>query len=383
MFDRLWLACGSAAHVVQHEPLSPVMPQGRQRAATMPGPSSDMASTVADACATADARRASVDNPCSPAAVSATATGAGAGAASALLESSRLPSANAEERQIEIVVLSAIDGEHICTVWHSSSAPVSSLRRAVAETSRQVHPFDLLLPVGACILRDDLALDEAGLVDGVSVHLMRRSLRAADLSGLGYTEHGLGCLKIVYLLSGAELLLRGARAGSDKYHSSMCCEVFREPPIWAEDRGGAVLAHYCKTVMSYSAAESRTTYVRARRAVRLRMDLATLRASGGGMWVRLLPRKTSASSEGRDLFSGMRVEVLDDSEPDLLRVRCAAAGARAEEEAEDGWVRRLDVAGLGDCALAWDGPEEILEENTVDQTYQPVTADFAMRPPVG
>jgi len=262
-----------------------------------------------------------------------------------------------EDRDTEVVVVSALDGELLCTVRRPCYDSIASLRRAVASASPQVCAFDLLH--NNQILADSSSLQDAGLACGSVVKLMRRNLRASDLTVSSYGEGGLGCLVVTYQPSGAELRMRGARCGDDKYNGIMSCEVYREP-AWLEDEEDGVLLYYQKTIGQFSAHESLTTHVKARRLLGLRSDVVTARDSEGGMWVTFKSEKTAPYKFGSDVFSGMRLNILDASDKDWLF-------ARSPSKRGDGWVKKKDVAGLGECTLEWAGPESVLEQSVAEQ----------------
>merc|ERR1712008_286747 len=110
----------------------------------------------------------------------------------------------------------------------------------------------------------------------------------------------------------------------------MSCEFYNEP-AWAADDGDDVCVFYQKTVGRFSVDESATTRLKAKRKLRMRSDVATAQKANGGMWVRFVFDKDSPCGANANTFSGMRLEVLDASDPEWLHVRCHSEG--------DGWVQ--------------------------------------------
>merc|ERR1719356_2160853 len=122
----------------------------------------------------------------------------------------------AKKGELDVSVISALNSDHICDVRRLPSDSVASLRQAVASASLQAYPFDLINK--SRVLDDSSTLQSTGVQHGTVLQLMRRELRALDISVYSYSESCLGCLAFVYHPTGYELLLRGARVGSDK-----CC----------------------------------------------------------------------------------------------------------------------------------------------------------------
>merc|ERR1712232_721340 len=109
----------------------------------------------------------------------------------------------------------------------------------------------------------------------------------------------------------------------------------------------------------------------AKRALRMRSDIVIAKEAAGGMFVKLFPEKGALHSDGCSVFSGMRMEILNISDAAWLKVRCQKG---------DGWVRRPDVVGLGECSLDWAGEEDIISSSVLDQRLQPLQSDdYAMR----
>eukprot|EP00747_Dinoflagellata_sp_TGD_P192603 gnl/TRDRNA2_/TRDRNA2_57686_c0_seq1.p1 gnl/TRDRNA2_/TRDRNA2_57686_c0~~gnl/TRDRNA2_/TRDRNA2_57686_c0_seq1.p1 ORF type:complete len:372 (-),score=29.57 gnl/TRDRNA2_/TRDRNA2_57686_c0_seq1:434-1549(-) len=316
------------------------------------------------------------------------------------------------EDEFQVSVSLALNGEHLCVVQRPAVDLVGSLFRAVTSVAPQASAFDLLL--GDQILSPSYTLLEAGLYDGAVVRLLRRKLKAADVTVAQYSENCLGSLCFVYIPSGAELRLRGARAGADRCGEtrlSMFCELYVDG--WLADEADEVFAYYSKTINESTYEGSVTTRVTAKRPLRIRSDTATAKQAEGSMWVTLHAHKTASDeprvtakrplrirsdtatakqAEGsmwvtlhahktasdepdQDIFSGMRLEILDASSKEWLHVKTPSHGS--------GWVRRRDVVGVGEWSLDWAGPETVIDEYMAPQTAIPVYVGggYAMREP--
>eukprot|EP00927_Polykrikos_kofoidii_P043122 TRINITY_DN37191_c0_g1_i1.p1 TRINITY_DN37191_c0_g1~~TRINITY_DN37191_c0_g1_i1.p1 ORF type:complete len:314 (+),score=48.23 TRINITY_DN37191_c0_g1_i1:96-1037(+) len=260
---------------------------------------------------------------------------------------------------LKVTVCLCLSGEHVCTVQRSPADTVGSLLRAVSAAAPQSSAFDLLFHDR--ILRIGETLFDEGMYDDSLVALMRRELRATDLTVKTYSEGCVGCLNVVYLPSGAELCLRGARVGSGK--EKLSCELYAGP-AWVENEDDDVFVYYQKTVGVFSAANSSTTHVKVRRPLRMRSDIAVARHEDGGMWVSFRKSRNAEHEFGATVFSGMRLKILDACDPDWLHVRSHSQG--------EGWVRRRDTDGVGEVSLDWAGPENILSENVADQVTTPL-----------
>jgi len=260
---------------------------------------------------------------------------------------------------LSISILSAVTGEKLCTVRVDASDNVSGLRREVmlASASPGAFAFDLLF--GEQVLNSITQLAAAGLKDHDTCVLVRRDINASDLVVAGYSERALGCISVTCKHTGAQLLLRGMRSGYEKTNVSL--EYYTEP-AWAEDTDDGVFVHYNKVRGEFRNGESITKLMKARRRVRLRSDMVIAEQADGLMWVDFKNDKDAPDSQIRNLFSGMRLQVLDSDEETLF--------VRTDREG-DGWVRRIDVKGLGGYCLDWATQEVVMEEEQVDQRAAP------------
>eukprot|EP00927_Polykrikos_kofoidii_P084245 TRINITY_DN8829_c0_g1_i1.p2 TRINITY_DN8829_c0_g1~~TRINITY_DN8829_c0_g1_i1.p2 ORF type:complete len:290 (+),score=25.30 TRINITY_DN8829_c0_g1_i1:43-912(+) len=261
---------------------------------------------------------------------------------------------------VKVTVRLGLDGEHICTVQRSPADTVGSLLRAVTAAAPQLSAFDLLLD--RRVLRVNGTLLDEGIADDAEVTLIRRKLRASDISVNGFSDEGVGGLCIVYHPSGAQLRLRGQRAGSDKCSEILSCEMYAGPTS-VEDIDYDVYVYYQKTVGKFSSSDSLTSYVRVRRRLRMRTDMAVARHADGGMWVSFKSDRDAEPEFGATVFSGMRLDILDASHPEWVHARCHKG---------EGWVRRQDTSGIGEVSIDWAGPEEILTSSVADQENKPL-----------
>jgi len=91
----------------------------------------------------------------------------------------------------------------------------------------------------------------------------------------------------------------------------------------------------------------------------------------GGSFVKLsrqgdLLRNAIADGPGKDIFCGMRLQVLDTSDTDWVLVD--------DLNGVQGWLLRDNIQGLGVPMLSWAAPEVVLEDQCVNNDYQPILA---------
>lgn len=256
--------------------------------------------------------------------------------------------------------------------------------KALIHRGQGVSPRQQILVMGGKKLEDHKSLEEAGVEDGALLTLLTPELEVFDLPGvplqllpqrvaLPNAKDAPGILAaklrtcdlristrcvnpfvgqatvITHIPSGSELLLFG-RAEQDS--DAMCSE------------SGAIFACFQRWESSI-----RTNRVLAKRELSLRTDLCIAADPNGGSFVKLsrqgdLLLNAISDGPGKDIFSGMRLQVLDMTDSDWVLVD--------DFNGAQGWLRREHLIGLGVPMLSWAAPEVVLDDQCVNSDYSPV-----------
>lgn len=272
-----------------------------------------------------------------------------------------------ESGPVRITINWSLSGGRLLSTSLTPDTDISTLRGAVLLQTEfsACRAFDLLL--GSRVLPCVSSLAAAGLKDGDILGVVQRNFAACDVVVKGFSEKGLGCLSITCEQTGANLILWAARAGCS--HSArdnpMCSQYYCEP-AWASDDGDDVYVHYHKVVFNSRHGDTSTKRMLMKRRIRLRSDLVVAHEADDGMWVDFFNDGPGPPARPRNIFSGMRLEVLE-ATADWLHARADVEG--------DGWVQSKDVQGLGHYTLAWDGEEILVEEgHSIENRREPPRA---------
>jgi len=125
-----------------------------------------------------------------------------------------------------------------------------------------------------------------------------------------------------------------------------------------------VFVYFQRLALRGSNALSRTNLVKAKRKIALRTDMGIAKDPAGGNFVRLIEHRDLPSGPGKDIFSGMRLQVLDTSDAELVLVD--------DLNGNQGWLPREHLEGLGAAMLNWAGPEIVLDDKCLNGDYFPI-----------